>query len=140
MPQPASLYVVRMKKITASEARKHWFRILDGAAQDEGIVLERKGRRLVLHREELDEPGAAAKGPDYRRLLRAPDADKADPVVLGVARPLRSPDPSTCESAVTLLLKNGLFTRLCGWVSVPEARSSDTDVASPSAAPTRAPY
>jgi antitoxin (DNA-binding transcriptional repressor) of toxin-antitoxin stability system len=67
-----------MKKITASEARKHWFRILDEAAQGEVIVLERKGRRLVLHREELDKPGAAAKGPDYRRLLRAPDADKAD--------------------------------------------------------------
>jgi antitoxin (DNA-binding transcriptional repressor) of toxin-antitoxin stability system len=78
MPRPASSYVVHMKKITASEARKHWFRILDEAAQGEVIVLERKGRRLVLHREEPDKPGAAAKGPDYRRLLRAPDADKAD--------------------------------------------------------------
>ena len=66
-----------MKKITASEARKHWFRILDDAAQGEVIVLERKGRRLVLRGEEPDKPGAA-KGPDYRRLLRAPDADKAD--------------------------------------------------------------
>jgi antitoxin (DNA-binding transcriptional repressor) of toxin-antitoxin stability system len=77
-PRPASLYVVHMKKVTASEARKHWFRILDDAAQGEVIVLERKGRRLVLHREELDKLGSATKGPDYRRLLRAPDADKAD--------------------------------------------------------------
>ena len=67
-----------MRKITVSEARKHWFRILDDAAKGEVIVLERKGRRLVLHREELDKPGTEAKGPDYRRLLRAPDADKAD--------------------------------------------------------------
>jgi antitoxin (DNA-binding transcriptional repressor) of toxin-antitoxin stability system len=67
-----------MKKITASEARKHWFRILDDAAQGEVIVLERKGRRLVLRREELAKPGAAARAPDYHRLLRVPDADKAD--------------------------------------------------------------
>jgi antitoxin (DNA-binding transcriptional repressor) of toxin-antitoxin stability system len=67
-----------MRKVIASEARKHWFRILDAAAQGEVIVLERKGRRLVLHREELDKPGAAVKEPDYRRLLCAPDADKAD--------------------------------------------------------------
>jgi hypothetical protein len=66
-----------MKKITASEARKHWFRILDDAAQGE-VIVRAKGRRLVLDRDELDKPGAAAKGPDYRRLLRAPDADKAD--------------------------------------------------------------
>jgi antitoxin (DNA-binding transcriptional repressor) of toxin-antitoxin stability system len=67
-----------MKKVTASDARKHWFRILDDAAQGEVIVLERKGRRLVLHREELDRPGATAKAPDYRRLLRVRDADQAD--------------------------------------------------------------
>jgi antitoxin (DNA-binding transcriptional repressor) of toxin-antitoxin stability system len=67
-----------MKKISASEAQKHLFRILDDAAQGEVIVLERKGRRLVLHREELDKPGTAVKEADYRRLLRAPDADKAD--------------------------------------------------------------
>jgi hypothetical protein len=67
-----------VKKATASEARKHWFRILDDAAQGEVIVLERKGRRLVLRREELDKPGAAGKARDYRRLLRVPDADKAD--------------------------------------------------------------
>ena len=53
-----------MKKVTASEARKHWFRILDDAAHGEVIVLERKGRRLVLRREEPDKPGTVAKGPD----------------------------------------------------------------------------
>ena len=67
-----------MKKITASEARKRWFRILDEAAQGEVIVLERKGRRLVLRREAVGERGLAAKTPDYRRLLRAPEADEAD--------------------------------------------------------------
>ncbi len=74
----SELYIVHMKKVTASEARKHWFRLLDDAAQGEVIVLERKGRRLVLRREEPATPGAAAKARDYRRLLRVPDADQAD--------------------------------------------------------------
>ena len=67
-----------MKKISASEARKRWFQILDDAAQGEVIVVERKGRRLVLRREEVDERGVAAKTPDYRRLLRARNVDEAD--------------------------------------------------------------
>jgi len=41
-----------MKKVTASEARRQWFRLLDEAAQGEVIVLQRRGRRLVLRREE----------------------------------------------------------------------------------------
>ncbi|MGH7334596.1 MAG: hypothetical protein ACREKS_18000 [Candidatus Rokuibacteriota bacterium] len=75
---PERLYVVHMKKVTASEARKHWFRILDDAAQGEVIVLERKGHRLVLHREELATSGPVPKARDYRGLLRVPDADQAD--------------------------------------------------------------
>jgi hypothetical protein len=70
------LYVVHVKKVTASEARKRWFRLLDDAAQGEVIVVERKGRRLVLRREELDTPRTGTR--DYRRLLTVPDADRAD--------------------------------------------------------------
>ena len=72
------LYIVHMKNVTASEARKHWFRLLDEALDGEVIAVQRKGHRLVLRREEL--AGAAnAKGTrQYKRLLHVPGADKAD--------------------------------------------------------------
>ena len=64
--------------MTASEARKQWFRLLDEVVAGEVVVLERKGRRVVLRRED---PQVGKKGPpeiDYRTLLRVPDADHAD--------------------------------------------------------------
>ena len=67
-----------MKKITASEARRQWFRLLDEAAQGEVIVVQRKGRRLVLRREEVGKAKAASPGRGYRRLLRVPRVDQAD--------------------------------------------------------------
>jgi antitoxin (DNA-binding transcriptional repressor) of toxin-antitoxin stability system len=67
-----------MKKVTASDARKHWFRLLDEAAQGEVIVVHRKGRRVVLRREELSDAGDATAPPAYRRLLRVPSAGEAD--------------------------------------------------------------
>jgi antitoxin (DNA-binding transcriptional repressor) of toxin-antitoxin stability system len=67
-----------MKKVTASEARRHWFRLLDEAAQGEVIVVQRNGRRLVLRREDSGKATAASKRPAYRRLLRVPRADEAD--------------------------------------------------------------
>lgn len=72
------LYVVRMKKVTASEARRQWFRLLDEAAQGEVIVVQRKGRRIVLRSEDAGRAKAASPGPRYRRLLRVPRADQAD--------------------------------------------------------------
>jgi prevent-host-death family protein len=67
-----------MKQVTASEARKHWFRLLDEAAQGEVIVIPRKGRRVVLRRAESRDAGDGSTHPEYRRLLRAPGAEKAD--------------------------------------------------------------
>jgi antitoxin (DNA-binding transcriptional repressor) of toxin-antitoxin stability system len=67
-----------MKKVTASEARRRWFQLLDDAARGEVIVVERKGRRLVLRREELDEAPDAGGMPVYRHLLRVSDLDEAD--------------------------------------------------------------
>ena len=66
-----------MKKVTASEARKRWFRLLDDAASGEVIVVERKGRRLVLRREGPNERGKVAAR-TYRRLLRVQNVDEAD--------------------------------------------------------------
>ena len=67
-----------MKRLTASEARKNWFRVLDEVAAGEVVVLERKGQRLVLHREDKKAPKSKQQFPDYTRLLRVPDADQAD--------------------------------------------------------------
>jgi hypothetical protein len=42
-----------MKRVTATEARKQWFRLLDEVAAGEVVVLERKGRQLVLRCEDF---------------------------------------------------------------------------------------
>jgi hypothetical protein len=67
-----------MKRITASDARKNWFRVLDEVVAGEVFVVERKGRRVILR---CEEPELATEGdtfPDYSSLLRAPDVDCAD--------------------------------------------------------------
>jgi hypothetical protein len=65
-----------MKRVTASDARKNWFRLLDEAAAGEIVVIERAGRRLVLRREGGDASDAAI--PAYDDLLRAPGASDAE--------------------------------------------------------------
>lgn len=72
------LYVVHMKNVNASEARKHWFRLLDEALSGEVIVVQRKGSRLVLRREEPNEKKHGPETRQYKRLLRVPHADEAD--------------------------------------------------------------
>jgi hypothetical protein len=68
------LYIVHaMKYVTASEARKNWFALLDEALKGEVIAIERKERRLIL---KLHEKKAAI--PDYSGLIDFPDADDAD--------------------------------------------------------------
>lgn len=71
------MYIVHMKRITASEARRHWFTVLDRVAAGEVMVIERKGRRIVLRRE--DEHVGAGQLPDYASLIRpVADPDRAD--------------------------------------------------------------
>jgi len=66
-----------MKRVTATEARKDWFRLLDEVLAGEVIVLERKGRRIVLRLDDtLSRP--KEKAPRYDDLLRVEDADRAD--------------------------------------------------------------
>lgn len=72
------MYSVHMKRITASEARKQWFRLLDEVVAGEVVVLERKGRRVVLRREETQTKQREQPEIDYRKLLRVPEADHAD--------------------------------------------------------------
>src|SRR5215470_2728021 len=67
------LYIVRMKYVTASEARKNWFRLLDEAANGEVIAIQRDDKKLIL---KLEKNKRAT--PDYKRLIDFKDADKAD--------------------------------------------------------------
>jgi hypothetical protein len=72
------LYIVRMKQVTASEARKNWFRLLDEALDGEVIAVQRKGHRLVLRREDVAKSRNTKVARQYKRLLQVPDAENAD--------------------------------------------------------------
>jgi len=69
------LYIVRMKRVTASEARKNWFRLLDEVAAGAVVCIERGGRRIVLRRE--PEATGVREFPDYTGLLRIPNIEDA---------------------------------------------------------------
>ena len=66
-----------MKQISASEARRNWFRILDEVASGEVVVIQRRRKRFVL-REEKSRKRADARNPDYRKLLRVKRPERAD--------------------------------------------------------------
>ena len=51
---PSVSYVVHMKHVTTSEARKNWFKLLDEAAKDKSKI------------------------PDYGKIIQIPDAENAD--------------------------------------------------------------
>ena len=72
----AKTYVVHMKRVTASDARKNWFRLLDEVAAGEVVCIERRGTRILLQRDVDAERDAAV--PDYQSLVTAPGVDKAD--------------------------------------------------------------
>jgi len=71
----AMLYFVHMKHVTASEARKNWFKLLDEASNGETIAINRNGKNLALR---LQTGKKREKLPDYSKIIRAPDADNAD--------------------------------------------------------------
>lgn len=60
-----------MKRVTASEARRDWFRILDEVAAGEIVVIDRNGRTIRIQR--ADPPADEAGVPDYGELLRVPE-------------------------------------------------------------------
>jgi hypothetical protein len=64
-----------MKRVTPSEARRNWFRLLDEVAGGEVVVVERKGQRLVLRRERS---GETPLQPDYSKLIKAKGIDHAE--------------------------------------------------------------
>jgi hypothetical protein len=64
-----------MKRVTASEARRNWFRLLDEVAGGAVVMIERGGRRIVLRREEP--PPSDAAIPDYSSILRVAEPERA---------------------------------------------------------------
>ena len=72
------MYIVHMKRVTASEARQNWFQLLDEVARGERVVIERRGRRIVVLCEDLNEQARSTGMPDYSQLLQVPNADDAD--------------------------------------------------------------
>lgn len=66
-----------MKRVTASEARRNWFRLLDEVIGGEVVAIVRKGKRILIRRED---PARSAKRPlpDYGSIITVPDADRAD--------------------------------------------------------------
>jgi antitoxin (DNA-binding transcriptional repressor) of toxin-antitoxin stability system len=74
---PASyMYVVHMKRVTASDARRDWFRLLDEVAAGEVVSIDRGGRTILLKRAPRQKDRGAV--PDYTRLIRADGAEGAD--------------------------------------------------------------
>ena len=69
------LYIVHMKRVTASEARRNWFRLLDEVVQGAEVCIERGGRRIILKLEPEVDEGATL--PDYASLLRVPRLEEA---------------------------------------------------------------
>ena len=63
-----------MKRMTATEVRKQWFRLLDEVAEGEVVLIDRDGARLIL---KMADPREASI-PDYRGLICVPDAEEAD--------------------------------------------------------------
>jgi hypothetical protein len=64
-----------MKRVTASEARRNWFRLLDEVAGGAVVMIERGGRRIVLRRE--DSASSGAEIPDYSSILKVAEPERA---------------------------------------------------------------
>lgn len=65
------MYVVRMVRTTATQARKDFFRLLDAVERGEEVVLERKGVRFRLSREDTAATSEVSE-PRPRVVIRDP--------------------------------------------------------------------
>jgi hypothetical protein len=72
------LYIVHMKNVKASEARKRWFQLLDDALRGEVIAIERNGQRIMLRREEPTQSKSAKVSEQYKKVLKVRRVDEAD--------------------------------------------------------------
>jgi hypothetical protein len=65
-----------MKSLSATEARRQWFRLLDEIVAGEVVVIERGESLVELRRRDLRRAPEIA--PDYSDVVRVPDLDEAD--------------------------------------------------------------
>jgi antitoxin (DNA-binding transcriptional repressor) of toxin-antitoxin stability system len=70
------MYIVLMKRVTASDARKNWFRLLDEVAAGEVVSIDRAGRRILIQRAPAE--GEQADIPDYSSILVAESPGQAE--------------------------------------------------------------
>ena len=68
------LYIVHMRSVTASEARKNWFKLLDEVAAGEVVAIRRNGKRIILSAEKRKKRAV----PVYKTLIGGDDLDNAD--------------------------------------------------------------
>ena len=66
-----------MKRVTASEARRQWFRLLDEVLDGEVIAIIRKGERIIIRRDNAGQKSRETPA-DYTAILKVPDAERAD--------------------------------------------------------------
>jgi hypothetical protein len=62
---------------TKNRMSRHWFRLLDEVIGGEVVVIERKGQRVMLRREQKSRV-ARETLPDYSALISVPQASNAD--------------------------------------------------------------
>jgi len=62
-----------MRSVTASEARKNWFKLLDEVAAGEVVAIRRNGKRIILCAEKPKKKAV----PVYKRLIGGDDLDNA---------------------------------------------------------------
>ena len=67
-----------MKRVTVSQARKNWFRLLDEVIDGETVVMERHGARILLQRDCRTQGEPALPALDYSSCLRVRHVEKAD--------------------------------------------------------------
>lgn len=65
-----------MKRMTATDARKSWFRLLDEVLAGEVVVIERAGQRIFIRRDSTADSDTSI--PDYAEILEVPDAAEAN--------------------------------------------------------------
>jgi hypothetical protein len=62
-----------MKQVTATEARRKWFTLLDEVANGEVIAIERNDKRIILKLQKTKKVV-----PNYKASIDFPEADDAD--------------------------------------------------------------
>jgi hypothetical protein len=70
------MYIVHVKRVTASDARRDWFRLLDEVAGGAVVSIERGGETILIQRSPARR--ARARAPDYSEVIRAPAVEHAD--------------------------------------------------------------